>query len=179
VLFAAHWSTASYAHGADANTGDIRLAGDTAYVVVWPGSVTFSQFDDNRDGLMQKAETRAHRDAILAEFRQRFVLQDQAGRRGETIFEDVSTPGAVGWPGSRPGGASHLRVTLRIRWATPPRWLVLQYLPPRDQPLRVRSARVTAAKALQEQKLLAPPESVTFDRGHQRHVLLRSSAPPD
>lgn len=165
----------AHAHGADANTADIRLAGTTAYVVVWPTSDVFLQFDDSGDGLIQKTETRAHRDAMLAHFRQHFVLEDQAGRRGATVFEDLSTSIPVG--AGPDAGADHLRVTLRIRWPEPPAWLVLRYTLFGEVPLRVRSARVTAAKALHKQRLLAPPELTLFDRAHPRHALLKSSAP--
>jgi hypothetical protein len=158
------------AHGADANTADVRLAGDTAYVVVWPPSEAFARFDDDGDGSIQASETRAHRDAMLELFRENFSLVDQDGRTGETVFEDLSTPGAHG--AGVAVGAEHLRVTLRLRWASPPAWLSLRYSLVASRPMLVRSSRVTSARAVSEQRLLAPPELAVFDRDHELRRLL-------
>jgi len=165
---------AAHAHGADANTAEIRLAGDTAYVVVWPPSEVFALFDDNRDGRSQRVETDAHRKDMLLFFEEHFRLADQAGRRGEILFEDISTPLSE-W--NTDDGAGHLRVTLRYRWKEAPGWLVLEYSLFGAHPMLVRAARVAAGASVLEQKLLAPPEAIIFDRDATRHALLEASAP--
>jgi hypothetical protein len=168
--------TTARAHGADANTADIRLAGDTAYVVVWPPSRAFTEFDDNHDSLIQPAETRAHRQAMLERFHRHFSLEDDAGRTGEMIFEDLSTPMAAAFMPT--AGADHLRVTLRLRWQKPPAWLALRYTLYAGQPMIVHSARVTASKVVSEQKLLTPLVHTVFDREHPSHRLLEPPVPP-
>jgi len=164
---------AAYGHGADANTAEIRLAGDTAYVVVWPPTEVFAMFDDDHDGRSQRTETDAHRKEILDFFREHFRLEDQAGRRGQLIFEDVSTPLSE-W--NRDDGAVHLRVTLRYHWKEAPAWLVLDYSLFASHPMLVRAARVAPGPSVLEQKLLAPPDAVVFDRDNARRTLLEASA---
>lgn len=162
----------AYSHGADANTADIRLAGDTAYVVVWPPSDAFGPFDDNADGFLQRSETDAHRPELLAYFRERFALEDQSGQAGELVFEDVSTP-LSDW--NTDEGAMHLRVTLRYRWKQAPDWLVLDYSLFASHPMLVRASRVAPAGSVLEQKLLAPVESTVFGRATPRQALLKGS----
>jgi hypothetical protein len=164
---------AAAAHGADANTADVRLAGDTAYVVVWPDAQVFAAFDDDRDGLIERAESHAHRQEMLALFHEHFALTDQRGRRGTMIFEDLSTPLSEAGDDS---GASHLRVTLRFRWQQEPQWLTLTYSLHAADPLTVRAMRVTVSRSVADQKLLAPVELAVFDVTHSEHTLLRPPA---
>ncbi len=158
------------AHGADSNTGDIRLAGDTAYVVVWPSTAAFAQYDGNGDGRIAPDETRRNRSAILEQFHDSFTLVDDAGSRGELVFEDLSTPGLDVSPGSE----GHLRVTLRYRWNHEPRWLELRYTLEGALPARIHASRVQPGFAVTEQRLIGRVESVTITRDTPHPRLLRA-----
>lgn len=163
------------AHGLDANLADVRLAGDTVYIVASPGVAALARFDDDENGLLRVDEVARHRPELLAWFAQSFRVANERAQRGTVIFEDVSTPHA--FDGTEPDGASHLRFTFRYRFAAPPTALRVQWHAAGQEPLRVSATRVKAEKLLPAQEPLGPTTTVRLEALRPAEVFFGAMEP--
>lgn len=155
----------SSAHGLDGGMADIRISGAKLYAVITPSAQLLARFDTNRDGLIQREETRAHRSELLAWFLAGFRLSDEKGRHPKLVFQDVSTP--------RHGpsdhqGAHHLRLTLRFVWKTPPSVVSFDYEHGQQVPMQFRVQRFSAAQVLPHQQPKGLPLLHTAGKGTTR-----------
>ena len=163
------------AHGLDPHQVDLRLAGDTAYVVATPAVAALGEFDVDHDGHLTVAEVERQREVILTMFEREFRLLDEAGRVGRAIFRDVSTPHAH--DGALPAGATHLRFTYRYRWLAPVSSLTVQWRRAREEPLEVSAVRVFPSRLLHQQYPLAAAQSVALVGLRPAHVFFAPGGP--
>ena len=113
LLCAALWLAApAAAHLMPPGQGAVRLVGDSAYAVISVPVAVLDGVDDNRDGLLERAELDAHRAAVGAQLSQRLRLFD-GDREGALLFEDLLLAHA-GEPKAK--GESDLVVVRRYAW---------------------------------------------------------------
>lgn len=152
-------SPSANAHGVDANRASVRLAGDTAYVIMTPPAEAFPSCDRNDDQRLSVSEVRACRAELLSNMAKNFSLSNEDAEKGERFFADVSTPHTDG----HAGGAHHVRFTLRYRWAAAPKSLTVRYGHGDVHPLSLQARRVTPSRFLSKQRPVGPAYRITLD----------------
>lgn len=106
---------ASHAHMMEAGQGAVRLVGDSAYLTVAVPVAALRGVDDNRDGLLDKAEVDAHRAEISAQVSALLAIE-QSGVAGKVIFEDYLLSHSHE-PGYK--GEATLVALRRYQWVAP------------------------------------------------------------
>lgn len=102
------------AHLVASGQGGIRLVGDSAYAAISVPARALAGYDDDRDGLISRAEIDAHRDALGMQLSVMIDLRS-GGQRGRVVFEDLLLAHAE--PGAP--GAAELTVLRRYQWDAP------------------------------------------------------------
>lgn len=100
-------------HMAAPGQGTIRLAGTMAYAVISLPAAALYGYDDNRDGLISKAEIDAHR-AMLGTQLSVLVELRSGGVAGRVVFEDV----LLAHPGEG-AGESEVVLMRSYQWQAP------------------------------------------------------------
>lgn len=121
------------AHGMDAHRLTLEVEDAVVRVTATPGVESLRSADTNGDGLLDRAEVAAARDAIRALFTRDFRLTDLAGDGATCDAASVSTVGE---------GADHVRLSVRCAFATRPDSVVVDYTLPGSTDLTVEAVRV-------------------------------------
>lgn len=138
------------AHGYNGAQLLLRLANDTVYLVATPSAQAFAKFDTNADGKLEPAEVDPHRQAMLAYFEQGLRITDLKGRQGKVVLRDLGLSVSH-------GSAQHVRVTLRIRFPSPPENLRLQYAYFQEAPLTLQAHKANSQPTLRGQLVTQQP----------------------
>lgn len=108
--------TTASAHGLEANRMQLVVHESLAEVVSTPPVESVPAADTNHDGLLTVAEVQSHRDEIIRALVAAVVITDADGRLGLVDRADVSVP--IGDDEAR--GSDFLRLTVVLRWPSPP-----------------------------------------------------------
>lgn len=130
-----------HAHGLDRGRLTLELEAETVRLVATPPSSIFATADDDRDGLLDVDEVRAHREQMRQAFDETLSITDGEGHVPTCAVTDVSTPGSGG--SERPRPSDHVRVTRVCRFASKPGSIVVTDALAREAPMLVEAVRVS------------------------------------
>ena len=157
---------AASAHMMEAGHGSVRLVGDSAYAVIAVPVAAFAGVDDNKDGLLDRAEVDAHRSALSTQVSALLALES-GGEAGSVIFEDLLLSHADEQGGR---GEATLVVMRRYRWAGPIASLRMK--------IGLFAVPALAAAQLTMRVIDGPrTETVTFKAASSDHAFFAKAAP--
>lgn len=174
ALLALLWCGPARAHGLDANRVQVVLHEDIVEAVATPPAAFVRQADRNGDGRLRVDEVRARQEEVVRALASALVITDEAGRAGAVERADVSVP-----LDDATRGADHLRLTVRLRWARPPRAVRVRCAFVGEHPVTVFATRAESRSTPGTLTLLGDGEYATLARADQETTLLGApSAPP-
>lgn len=131
---------AAHAHGGLQNgIGTLRLAEATAHVHAAPDPAAFAAFDTDGDGVLEPDEVTAQREAIVAHATAALTVTAADGTPGEILLADVNLPSHL-----HQGESPYVRITLQVRWDTPPGALTVHWAHGDVAPLVIRAVATDA-----------------------------------
>jgi hypothetical protein len=169
------WRGTARAHGIDANQIQVVLHEQTVEVLATPPSEFVALADANRDGLLNVDEVRARRDEILRTLVAALTVRDGDGVAGTLDRSDVSVPRGDD-EGAR--GSDFLRLTVVLRWPTPPRAVRLRCGFVSQHPITVYATRADGRAARGMLTLVGDPEYQSLTTPQSEVTVLGTSAPP-
>ncbi len=160
-------ATTAQAHMMEAGHGAVRLVGDSAYLTVAIPVAALKGVDDNKDGLLDKAEVDAHRAAIAAQVSE-LVAVEHGGVAGKVIFDDYLLSHA-NEPGAK--GEATLIALRRYQWSVPVKALAMK--------IGLFAIPATAESSLKVRALEGKRSEVTvFTKSATRHTFFAADAAP-
>jgi hypothetical protein len=118
LLAALAWAPSAVAHGLDANRIELVVHDRVVEAVATPAAESVRMADDDGDGRISPAELRAHREEVRRSLVASLVVLDGNGTAGEQERSDVSVPRGDATDGVV--GRDYVRLTVVLRWPTPP-----------------------------------------------------------
>lgn len=170
----ASWRGSARAHGIDANQIQVVLHEQTVEVLATPPSEFVAVADANHDGLLNVVEVRARRDEILRTLVAALSVRDGEGVAGTLDRSDVSVPRGDD-EGAR--GSDFLRLTVVLRWPTPPRAVRLRCGFVSQHPITVYATRADGRATPGMLTLVGDPEYQSLATPQSEVTVLGTAAP--